>query len=111
MVSSPTGPVTREEIDQARPHGTFPLNLSLRRKLILVLDAIGGEASVDDTLAELGQMTGGRISRDETEALRTLKGTSAVEIEGHNFKVVPDSSELKKARDAYRKWTLPILKA
>ena len=111
VVSSPTGPVTREEIDQARPHGTFPLNLSLRRKLILVLDAIGGEASVDDTLAELGQMTGGRNSRDETEALRTLKGTSAVEIEGHNLKVVPDSSELKKARDAYRKWTLPILKA
>lgn len=110
-VSAPTGPVTREELNQARPHGTFPRNLSFRRKLILVLDAIGGEATAENTLEELGLMTGGRVSGDETEALRTLQGTSAVEIQGHTLKLVSGSSDLQKARDAFRKWTLPILKA
>ena len=110
-VSSPTGPVTRKEIDEVRPHGSFPRNLSFRRTLILVLDAIGGEATVERTLTELGQMTEARFSGDKADALQTLKGTSAVEIVGLTLKLVPDSSDLKKARDAYRKWTLPILKA
>lgn len=104
-VEPAVGPVTWEELESAKPHGLFPPQMSTRRQLILILEAIGGKATVDDALSELFRARGsGPDWLTTQDVIRTLKGTHAVEIEGDNLTLVPEADDLQKARQQFRDW-------
>lgn len=105
------GPVTWEELESAKPHGVFPPPMSNRRQLILILEALGGRATLDQTLSELVRVMPRASWLKADDVQRTLKGTHAVEIEGQHLRLVSNTEDLQKARQQFRDWMMKYRKS
>jgi hypothetical protein len=100
------GPVSWAEIEAGVPWGPFPTAMSLRRKLILIVDALGGRATLAEALKAL-QKIEERIQPGLAEqAERTLKGCLALESR-EGVLEIREGAETDQARAVYRAWTLP----
>ncbi len=98
-----TGPVTAAELEEARPNGVFPPTLSVRRQLLLTLEAMGGKASLEDLVPEMEKFS--RVTT-AAKAQLTLNGSSAVSEQDGIYQI-KEGRELDQIRAVYRAWTLP----
>jgi hypothetical protein len=104
------GPVSWEEIESARPYGLFPPQFSLRRRLILAVDAEGGGAGLEEALGALQgveQTSQTYLSRD---ARVTLKGCSALRLQDGILALDRGNDETTTARAKFRDWLAPYRK-
>lgn len=105
------GPVTTAELEWAKKESRvpFPGSMSLRRLTIIVLETLGGKATVGEVRAELGRLQDGRQPTID-DILQTLKGSSAIRIQNDTLHLSPDDQENERTREVYRQWTLPYRK-
>lgn len=101
-----TGPVTWAEFQEGAPWGLFPGAMSLRRKLILLVDALGGRVTLEEALKTLQKLEGRTQPTLVEQAERTLKGCLGLNLRGDALEI-QEGEETDKARSVYRDWTLP----
>lgn len=108
---APFGSVTREEMESARPYGLYPPQFSLRRRLILALDAHGGRASLAELQHILQRFEQRIYPFFERDLLVSVKGCRALDLVDEGTVTLDRSHEdTARARARFREWLEPYRK-